>query len=348
MSVADRLISLGTKIDAAKAHCNESLVAMGTTEASTLWEVGDKILEINNDELIDYIEGGIINLEVPYGTTKINNSAFANNTELENVIIVPGVTTIGFNAFENCSSLTSITIPDGVTSTGSYAFMGCTSLNSIYITDIEGWCKISFAKPFGHPFSSSYDQISNIYLNGALLTNVTIPKNITEIKAMTFYGCNSLTSVTIPNHVTAIGDNAFYECRSLTSIEIPNSVKTIGGGAFSSSGLTSIVIPDSVTGTILTALSLCSNLTTITLYNVSAITPNAFKWCEKLTTLILPKSTLIPLHDYVTPFQYTPIESGTGYIYVPRELLSEYQTATNWSVYANQFRAIEDYPEICG
>jgi hypothetical protein len=47
-------------------------------------------------------------------------------------------------------------------------------------------------------------------------------------------------------------------------------------------------------------------------------------------------------------FNNTPIKSGTGYIYVPATLIDSYKSATNWSTYAAQFRAIEDYPEICG
>jgi hypothetical protein len=44
----------------------------------------------------------------------------------------------------------------------------------------------------------------------------------------------------------------------------------------------------------------------------------------------------------------TPIGKGTGYVYVPSALIETYKTATNWSTFAAQFRAIEDYPEICG
>lgn len=43
----------------------------------------------------------------------------------------------------------------------------------------------------------------------------------------------------------------------------------------------------------------------------------------------------------------SPIKKGSGYVYVPRALISTYQTATNWStIYTanpNVFRAIEDY-----
>jgi hypothetical protein len=47
-------------------------------------------------------------------------------------------------------------------------------------------------------------------------------------------------------------------------------------------------------------------------------------------------------------FLNTPIESGTGYIYVPSVLIDYYRADTNWATFESQFRAIEDYPKICG
>ena len=44
--------------------------------------------------------------------------------------------------------------------------------------------------------------------------------------------------------------------------------------------------------------------------------------------------------------QNTMIANGTGYIYVPAELVETYKTTSNWETYADQIRAIEDYPEI--
>ena len=46
---------------------------------------------------------------------------------------------------------------------------------------------------------------------------------------------------------------------------------------------------------------------------------------------------------------YNPTGAKDGYIYVPRALLSDtdetkdYRRATNWSTFATQFRALEDY-----
>ena len=51
--------------------------------------------------------------------------------------------------------------------------------------------------------------------------------------------------------------------------------------------------------------------------------------------------------DEISVFSNTPISNGTGYIYVPKALIESYQAHEKWSAYASQFRAIEDYPEIC-
>lgn len=70
-----------------------------------------------------------------------------------------------------------------------------------------------------------------------------------------------------------------------------------------------------------------------------------FYGCTNLKTLIIRTSTLCTL-DALNTFTNTPIDLGTGVIYVPDNLVEQYKTAKNWSTYASQIRAIEDYPEI--
>ena len=94
------------------------------------------------------------------------------------------------------------------------------------------------------------------------------------------------------------------------------------------------------------AFYLCGNLVVADLPEVTSIDDSAFRECA-LTTLILRSETVASLGK-TSAFNSTPIASGTGYIYVPAALVDSYKTATNWSTYANQFRAIEDYPEITG
>ena len=67
-----------------------------------------------------------------------------------------------------------------------------------------------------------------------------------------------------------------------------------------------------------------------------------------LAAVILRNTSVVCSLCHTDVFQGTAIASGTGYIYVPRALVDSYKTATNWSTYAAQIRAIEDYPDICG
>lgn len=65
----------------------------------------------------------------------------------------------------------------------------------------------------------------------------------------------------------------------------------------------------------------------------------------KLVILIL-RNTTVP---NLTSSDWIPNKiRTTGYIYVPKALIEDYKIATNWSVYADRFRAIENYPEITG
>ena len=81
--------------------------------------------------------------------------------------------------------------------------------------------------------------------------------------------------------------------------------------------------------------------------NLLKIEDIAFGYCSELTTLILRSGSMVVLTS-TNAFSFTPIANGTGYIYVPAALVDTYKANSNWSVYANQIRAIEDYPEICG
>ena len=127
------------------------------------------------------------------------------------------------------------------------------------------------------------------------------------------------------DRVTSICNYAFYERNQLASVGFP-AATSIGVYAFST----------------------CSKLTSAYFPAATSIGNSAFSGCEKLTSLILRVTTQVCTLSNTDAFSDTPIASGTGYIYVPAALIDSYKTATNWTTYANQFRAIEDYPEITG
>ena len=198
-----------------------------------------------------------------YPVTSIGSDAFRNCRGLTSVTIPDSVTSIGSSAFRNCSGLTSVTIPDSVESIGSYAFYGCSGLMSVHITDIANWCGISFGNLYGNPLLYA----KNLFFNGLVIENLTIPDGVTSIGRNAFRGCSGLTSVTIPNSVTSIGDSAFSGCSGLTSVTMPNSVTSIGFHAFQNcSGLTSATIGNGVTNIAYQAFYGCTALADVKCY----------------------------------------------------------------------------------
>jgi hypothetical protein len=147
--------------------------------------------------------------------------------------------------------------------------------------------------------------------------------------------------------LTEVGRYAFIYCDKLASIDLP-AVKTIGAYAFGGcSSLSAINFPllkkvDTNT------FRGCQNLVTADFGKLTTINTYAFYACNALTTLILRAPSVCYITTSGVVFDGSPIASGEGYVYVPRALIEDYKVATNWTLYSVQFRAIEDYPDICG
>lgn len=81
------------------------------------------------------------------------------------------------------------------------------------------------------------------------LSNITLPRTLTEIKGWAFFDCKALTSIDIPESVTSIGNSAFYGCDHLTSLTLTlnHQLQTIDQWAFTNTSLQRFTIPASVT-----------------------------------------------------------------------------------------------------
>lgn len=161
----------------------------------------------------------------------------------------------------------------------------------------------------------------------ALLGNtMTVLDNnlVTSLRARACQGATKLITVNLPS-VTSIGGYAFYSCSGLETATLPK--------------LTSVSTQ---------AFYGCSKLKYADCGNLASISAQTFNACSALTELILRKTGSICTLSNVNGVNNTPIGKGTGYVYVPSSLVDSYKTATNWSGFADQFRAIEDYPEITG
>ena len=144
---------------------------------------------------------------------------------------------------------------------------------------------------------------------------------LTQIGSYAFWNCAALTEVILPS-VKSIDVYAFWYCTAMTDVVLHN-VTSIGNNAF----------------------QYCTSLKRVDLsskVSIGSYNCNTFANCSALVSLILRDNTLSTVSN-TSAFGNTPIASGTGYIYVPGALVNTYKAATNWSTFAAQIRALEDY-----
>jgi hypothetical protein len=161
-------------------------------------------------------------------------------------------------------------------------------------------------------------------------------------------GADAIVSRTITKYssdtLTSIGAAGFMNCASLKTIDCPN-VTSVGNRAFSQSGITRLEFPKltSIGGD---ACTYCYSLTYVDLGDVVSIPSWVFSSCRELRTLILRKTGTITTLLATNALSDTAIAKGTGYIYVPDDLVDSYKTtASNWSTYAAQIKPISELNE---
>lgn len=201
------------------------------------------------------------------------------------------------------------------------------------------------------------------------LKNIELPETTKRIREYSFYALKNLETINIPNTVTSIADYAFYGDNMLTLTELPISISNFGERCFYSCSNINITKIHGTNTSIKTyafgrchsitnleietsqlinlgAFGVCSNLSKVTFSNTTApaATSYVFQDCSVLSTVVFPNTTNVPSIDSNT-FRNTPIESGTGLIYVPDNLVEDFKSATNWSNYAGQIKPLSEYVE---
>ena len=196
------------------------------------------------------------------------------------------------------------------------------------------------------------DKISDIGPDGRLsaVLDGTITELTTDVETITEYALYqraALTAVHAPNCTYAAG-SAFNKCAALAVLDMPQLYST-GNYTFTGcTALTQVVLPN-LWHPLNSAFSSCSNLQKADIGGTQPKTEfysNCFKDCAALDTLIVRGAQISRLNS--TSLEGTAIAAGNGYIYVPAALVDSYKQETNWTLYAEQIRAIEDHPDITG
>ena len=305
------------------------------TKLPLLDETGKKIVQELNDlkaytaAYMDGSDGMFISFIMDGPPEELSNNniknvrsyAFYNRFNLT-AIDLPNAISVGNGAFWNCKSLTLINLPK-VISIGDTAFRGCPAT----IMNLQSVTTIGDSAFYKCPNLVIVDFLPNAisisycaFENCSALTTVDLP-NAEKINGRVFANCSALTTVNLPK-VTSIGFETFENCSALTTVNLPK-VTSIGWHAFKN----------------------CSSLTTIYISNLMEISNAAFDRCSNLTSIILRNTEQVCTVKKTYSWDDTGIYNGTGYIYVPDELVEQYKTATYWSDCSDKIKPLSEYVE---
>lgn len=300
--------------------------------AATAVEYGDLVI----DSTIEKIEnsafcGTKINTLTISADLVIGDYAFANCTELTNIVINSNATVvIGKHAFNGTTALEEVENLNVVKQVGDYAFANSgiktatIAANATYgegafyrseIQEVTIGENASFG--FGAFQNCSYLTRVNMPEAGGVhfgascfakdiqLNTIDLSKTDDEIERETFYGCSALKTANLTT-VKNIGDYAFADCSSLSYVNIP-VVESIGEGAFGryaeeggAPQIMSIVLPDTLTYLGDGAFLGCEGLKEIRIpESVTTYGDYLFAFCLNLETVILPSTmTRIGLYSF--------------------------------------------------
>lgn len=293
-----------------------------------------------------------------------------------NLLSIPAMNTSNVinleQAFGECQKLLSVPqLNTSKVNRFDYAFSGCKAIKNIPDLDVSSATKVS------NLFSNctallNPPKLLNFEKNNATSTEkmfwscesmITEPKydtsKITKFDSM-FGNCKSLKEITVLDMSSATSANdLFWNCKILERVpdNLDFSKMTKATRWFSEcNSLTEIpaLNTDLVTYWYFT-FSRCHELKKIDIshyHQTSSYT--FFTECHSLKALIIrsfgdkyaigsnPANGCYHILGTVNA-TYNPEGLKDGYIYVPRNMVDTLKSATNWSTYADQIRALEDY-----
>ena len=228
---------------------------------------------------------------MPATVETIADRAFQGCERLRDVTLNDGLKYIGFSCFEGCISLESIKLPASLKVLRENAFRVCTALETVEFAE-----DLDFYTDEGGYYS--YGFYNNVFYGCESLHTVKLPKNSPDgfiIPTATFSWCPSLKSIEFPANTTRIDQLAFYrsgienlDLTKITSKEIfvegyytfaacENLKSVTANGNFQFGSTSLYTFQD------------CKALETVTINGSGddfiAITPDAFRRCEKLMSV---------------------------------------------------------------
>ena len=164
----------------------------------------------------------VADLVIPDGVEKIKPFAFCGYKGLKSVTFPDSVTIIEEHAF-TLTEFTSVTFGSNVPDMEQYAFYFSSNIKDLYYQgDIATWCDIT-VEPNSYTeygiCASPLAYADNFYIKNSagtyeLITELTIPEDVTKINDYAFYGYEKLKTVTMSDKVE-VGIHAFADTTTI-------------------------------------------------------------------------------------------------------------------------------------
>lgn len=167
------------------------------------------------------------------------------------------------------------------------------------------------------------------------LTGVDLP-NVTTLSTYAFQKCSKLADINLPK-VNYIAEGVFYGT-AIANADFPLAAYVGSNCFYAASKLTTVNLP--LATSILEGAFRGSGVQTADL-GATSIARTAFTDATTLEMLILRATSVCTLADTVA-LRGSKIANGTGYVYVPDELVDSYKAATNWVTFADQIKPISE------
>lgn len=280
-------------------------------------------------EAISNIKTGGNTLETGFVINQVNSQGYMTDISICGMQYIPTKYCVGYPF----TYVKNVTFPKGVTSIGNDCFQGCTNLE---LTELP--------ETINHIGSNAFENCTNLVLT-------KLPSKLQVISSSTFEGCTSLALTEIPDTIVRIDTEAFNKCTNLALTEFPKGITSLTQNVFRECvSLKMTEVPENITYFAQSALYGCTGLTELTcLGNITHIDGSSwgtFRNCSNLAKFALPNITSVPTLSGSLAFSGTPIANGTGYIYVPNDLVDSFKSATNWVAYADQIKPISELEAI--
>lgn len=194
--------------------------------------------------------------------------------------------------------------------------------------------------------SSATILIADFFNGKTALENVTF-RSLTNVGSASFRNCTGLISAALLV-VGALSTNLFYGCANLETVNAPVATSIGAQGTFYNCAKLSSLNAPKVETIWITSFYNCKLLHEMVFDGAPTLQKNAY-YQSGIERLVFRGDTLATLEN-VAAFSNTPFASnGTGgTLYVPQNLISQYEQATNWSVILaypnNQILPIEGSP----